>query len=110
MVRDNMVESKKMNDVKFISRHIFITIICEFVVFLLLFWICDNFLQLKLIESRFTILVLFFFWMDQLGIPDCNGYRALCWKILLGYLGCKTPDWPNILQKKRQLYKQFISE
>lgn len=72
--------------------------------FLLLFWICDNFLQLKLIESRFI------FWMEQLGIPDCNGYRALCWKILLGYLGCKTPDWPNILQKKRQLYKQFISE
>lgn len=45
-----------------------------------------------------------------IGIPDCNGYRALCWKILLGYLGCKTQDWPNILQKKRQLYKQFISK
>lgn len=45
----------------------------------------------------------------QTGIPDCNGYRSLCWKILLGYLGAKKQDWPNILQKKRQLYKQFIS-
>ncbi|XP_055318506.1 TBC1 domain family member 13 [Sitodiplosis mosellana] len=44
------------------------------------------------------------------GIPDCNGYRALCWKILLGYLGLKKQDWPSILQKKRQLYKQFITE
>lgn len=44
-----------------------------------------------------------------IGIPDCNGYRALCWKLLLGYLGSKKQDWPNILQKKRQLYKQFIS-
>lgn len=44
------------------------------------------------------------------GIPDCNGYRALCWKILLGYLTPKKHDWTNILQKKRQLYKQFISK
>lgn len=48
--------------------------------------------------------------MQFIGIPDCNGYRALCWKLLLGYLGSKQHDWPSILQKKRQLYKQFISK
>lgn len=44
------------------------------------------------------------------GIPDCNGYRALCWKILLGYLGNVKCEWCTILQEKRQLYRQFISE
>lgn len=45
-----------------------------------------------------------------LGIPDCNSYRGLCWKILLGYLGPKRSEWADTLTKKRQLYRQFISK
>ncbi|XP_021699582.1 TBC1 domain family member 13 isoform X3 [Aedes aegypti] len=42
------------------------------------------------------------------GIPDCNGLRSLCWKLMLGYLGPKKDTWSATLTKKRELYKQFI--
>ncbi|XP_001663085.2 TBC1 domain family member 13 isoform X2 [Aedes aegypti] len=44
------------------------------------------------------------------GIPDCNGLRSLCWKLMLGYLGPKKDTWSATLTKKRELYKQFIEE
>lgn len=44
------------------------------------------------------------------GIPDCSGYRALSWKILLGYLTTNQNEWKRILRDKRQLYQQFIGE
>lgn len=44
------------------------------------------------------------------GIPDCNGLRSVCWKLMLGYLGPKKDTWSATLTKKRELYKQFIEE
>lgn len=69
--------------------------------------VCQRALTVSIFISYLIMLVYLHF--HALGIPDCNGYRGLCWKILLGYLGAKKQDWPNVLQKKRQLYKQFIS-
>lgn len=44
------------------------------------------------------------------GIPDCNGLRPLCWKILLGYLLPKKSTWSKTLEQKRRLYRQLIQE
>ncbi|XP_055702733.1 TBC1 domain family member 13 [Phlebotomus papatasi] len=44
------------------------------------------------------------------GIPDGGGFRAICWRLLLGYLGSEKNTWTQTLQKKRQLYQQFIDE
>uniref|UniRef100_A0A182PPE3 TBC1 domain family member 13 n=1 Tax=Anopheles epiroticus TaxID=199890 RepID=A0A182PPE3_9DIPT len=44
------------------------------------------------------------------GIPDCNGFRALCWKLLLGYLSPKKSTWTTELTKQRELYKQYVKE
>ncbi|KAL5290730.1 TBC1D13 family protein [Megaselia abdita] len=44
------------------------------------------------------------------GIPDTNGYRALCWKLLLGYLSPKRSSWSETLGQKRKLYSQFVNE
>ncbi|KAI4471703.1 hypothetical protein MML48_1g15802 [Holotrichia oblita] len=32
-----------------------------------------------------------------LGIPDDQGLRALCWKLLLGYLPPERESWQNVL-------------
>lgn len=45
-----------------------------------------------------------------LGIPDSNGLRPLCWKILLGYLDTNRKSWHETLSFKRSLYNQYISE
>lgn len=37
-------------------------------------------------------------------------FRALSWKILLGYLGLERSNWSTTLAQKRALYKQFIVE
>lgn len=44
------------------------------------------------------------------GVPDCNGFRPLCWKVLLGYLAPKKSTWSKTLDQKRRLYRQFIQE
>ncbi|XP_028131602.1 TBC1 domain family member 13 [Diabrotica virgifera virgifera] len=44
------------------------------------------------------------------GIPDDQGKRPLCWKLLLNYLPPEQSDWESCLQEKRDLYKQFIKE
>ncbi|XP_023033207.1 TBC1 domain family member 13 isoform X2 [Drosophila willistoni] len=44
------------------------------------------------------------------GVPDVQSFRALSWKLLLGYLGPKRSSWATTLSKKRALYKQFIVE
>ncbi|KAG1714985.1 TBC1 domain family member 13 [Nymphon striatum] len=44
------------------------------------------------------------------GIPDDNGCRPLCWKLLLNYLSCDRSTWNNTLTTQRQLYDQFINE
>ncbi|EDV39702.1 uncharacterized protein Dana_GF10155 [Drosophila ananassae] len=44
------------------------------------------------------------------GVPDVQSFRALSWKILLGYLGPKRSSWASTLAQKRALYKQFIEE
>lgn len=44
------------------------------------------------------------------GIPDNNGFRALCWKLLLGYLSPKRSSWSETLAQKRKLYSQFVIE
>jgi hypothetical protein len=42
------------------------------------------------------------------GIPDDQGRRALCWRLLLNYLPIDKAKWPSYLTEKRALYKQFI--
>lgn len=44
------------------------------------------------------------------GIPDSQGKRALCWRLLLGYLPVEKAQWNSVLQEKRELYKHFIDE
>ncbi|KAH8319442.1 hypothetical protein KR067_008994, partial [Drosophila pandora] len=44
------------------------------------------------------------------SVPDVQSFRALSWKILLGYLGPKRSSWASTLAQKRALYKQFIEE
>ncbi|XP_067009228.1 TBC1 domain family member 13 [Anabrus simplex] len=44
------------------------------------------------------------------GIPDEQGHRALCWKLLLNYLPPQRCTWSETLTRKRELYKQFIKE
>lgn len=44
------------------------------------------------------------------GIPDDQGRRSLCWRLLLNYLPLERTTWSNFLQKKRELYKQLIDE
>lgn len=44
------------------------------------------------------------------GIPDDQGKRALCWRLLLNYLPPERRKWEGVLQEKRNLYKQFISK
>ncbi|KAJ6638098.1 TBC1 domain family member 13 [Pseudolycoriella hygida] len=44
------------------------------------------------------------------GIPDTNGFRSLCWKLLLGYLTPKRAEWSVLLKTKRDLYRQLINE
>nr|CAH7729724.1 unnamed protein product [Callosobruchus chinensis] len=44
------------------------------------------------------------------GIPDDQGKRALCWRLLLNYLPPEKEKWKCHLQEKRNLYKQFISK
>jgi hypothetical protein len=42
------------------------------------------------------------------GIPDEQGRRALCWKLMLNYLPSSRKTWSKTLARKRELYKQFI--
>ncbi|EDW93140.1 TBC1 domain family member 13 isoform X3 [Drosophila yakuba] len=44
------------------------------------------------------------------GVPDVQSFRALSWKLLLGYLGPRRSSWTTTLAQKRALYKQFIEE
>ncbi|XP_063235175.1 TBC1 domain family member 13 isoform X3 [Bacillus rossius redtenbacheri] len=44
------------------------------------------------------------------GIPDEQGRRALCWKLLLNYLPPARRSWSQTLARKRDLYKQFVEE
>ncbi|XP_044732800.1 TBC1 domain family member 13 [Chrysoperla carnea] len=44
------------------------------------------------------------------GIPDENGRRALCWKLLLNYLPSAKVSWSEILARKREIYRQFVEE
>nr|CAD7574574.1 unnamed protein product [Timema californicum] len=46
--------------------------------------------------------------LHSLGIPDEQGKRALCWKLLLNYLPPSRKTWSETLTRKRELYKQFI--
>ncbi|CAH1963090.1 unnamed protein product [Acanthoscelides obtectus] len=43
------------------------------------------------------------------GIPDDQGKRALCWRLLLNYLPPEKGKWDSHLRDKRNLYKQFIT-
>ncbi|KAH8286202.1 hypothetical protein KR054_004439, partial [Drosophila jambulina] len=44
------------------------------------------------------------------GVPDVQSFRALSWKLLLGYLGPRRSNWASTLAQKRALYQQFIEE
>ncbi|XP_020816220.1 TBC1 domain family member 13 isoform X2 [Drosophila serrata] len=44
------------------------------------------------------------------GVPDVQSFRALSWKLLLGYLGPRRSSWTSTLTQKRALYQQFIEE
>ncbi|KAI5700731.1 hypothetical protein M8J75_002400 [Diaphorina citri] len=44
------------------------------------------------------------------GIPDEQGFRALCWKILLNYLPADQTTWCETLAKTRQLYAHYVEE
>jgi hypothetical protein len=46
-----------------------------------------------------------------LGIPDdCNGLRALCWKILLNYLPEQHSKWASSLELNRKNYQNYLNE
>ncbi|KAK9886778.1 hypothetical protein WA026_018431 [Henosepilachna vigintioctopunctata] len=44
------------------------------------------------------------------GIPDDQGLRSLCWRLLLNYLPLEKSSWNLCLAEKRNLYKQLIDE
>lgn len=44
------------------------------------------------------------------GISDESNLRALCWRILLGYLPVNRDQWSYLLEKQRMLYESFIEE
>ncbi|KAF5297205.1 hypothetical protein FQA39_LY12220 [Lamprigera yunnana] len=44
------------------------------------------------------------------GIPDDQGKRAICWRLLLNYLPMDKSTWSMFLKTKRDLYIQFIDE
>ncbi|XP_071802538.1 TBC1 domain family member 13-like [Asterias amurensis] len=44
------------------------------------------------------------------GIPECPGFRATCWKLLLNYLPAKVNQWPEAHKSQRSLYRQFLQE
>lgn len=45
------------------------------------------------------------------GIPDeCNGLRALLWKMLLGYLPPNRGKWDSTLKQNRKNYQDFVKE
>nr|XP_023018903.1 TBC1 domain family member 13 [Leptinotarsa decemlineata] len=44
------------------------------------------------------------------GIPDDQGKRSLCWRLLLNFLPPDQKKWESYLADKRNLYKQFIKE
>ncbi|KXJ21818.1 TBC1 domain family member 13 [Exaiptasia diaphana] len=44
------------------------------------------------------------------GIPDDSGIRALCWKLMLGYLPLERESWSKFLGTQRSTYKQFVHE
>lgn len=44
------------------------------------------------------------------GIPDEQGRRAMCWKLLLNYLPAERLCWESHLKKQRQMYDHFIDE
>ncbi|XP_013390968.2 TBC1 domain family member 13-like [Lingula anatina] len=44
------------------------------------------------------------------GCPHEDGIRATCWKILLHYLPPNRKQWPELLEKQREIYRHFIDE
>jgi len=44
------------------------------------------------------------------GIPEETNLRPLCWRILLNYLPSDKSTWESVLEKKRNLYFQFVDE
>ncbi|XP_039286629.1 TBC1 domain family member 13 isoform X2 [Nilaparvata lugens] len=44
------------------------------------------------------------------GVPDEHTHRPLCWRLLFNYLPPSRCSWSQILQRKRELYRQFIDE
>jgi len=41
---------------------------------------------------------------------DVRHQRALCWKLLLGYLPTESKDWPHIQEQRRETYRQRRKE
>ncbi|XP_018323031.1 TBC1 domain family member 13 isoform X2 [Agrilus planipennis] len=46
----------------------------------------------------------------MVGIPDDQGKRAICWRLLLNYLPPERASWTAFLAQKRELYNHFIDE
>ncbi|XP_060083615.1 TBC1 domain family member 13-like [Ylistrum balloti] len=44
------------------------------------------------------------------GCPFENGYRSICWKLLLNYLPKTKSQWKEVLSKQRELYNHFVDE
>ena len=45
------------------------------------------------------------------GIPDeCQGLRALLWRMLLGYLPPNRGKWESLLKQNRKNYQEFVHE
>lgn len=44
------------------------------------------------------------------GIPDCQKFRPVCWKLLFNYLPQKKEDWEQHLTRQRNNYKNLIHE
>ncbi|XP_033731972.1 TBC1 domain family member 13-like [Pecten maximus] len=44
------------------------------------------------------------------GCPFENGYRSVCWKLMLNYLPKNKSQWKEVLSKQRELYNHFVDE
>ncbi|KAI8770955.1 TBC1 domain family member 13-like isoform X1 [Biomphalaria glabrata] len=44
------------------------------------------------------------------GCPHEKSIRSICWKIFLNYIPLEKRKWNDVLQKQRNLYKQYIEE
>eukprot|EP00559_Dactyliosolen_fragilissimus_P001040 CAMPEP_0184858922 /NCGR_PEP_ID=MMETSP0580-20130426/3949_1 /TAXON_ID=1118495 /ORGANISM="Dactyliosolen fragilissimus" /LENGTH=739 /DNA_ID=CAMNT_0027355283 /DNA_START=1 /DNA_END=2220 /DNA_ORIENTATION=- len=48
--------------------------------------------------------------LSSQGIPESTPYRAVAWRVLLGYLPPESDKWEEVLNRDRNLYRNLVSE